>query len=352
MNRQLTLALGFAATLSACDTSEPASPGPQDAGPGMDASVDASADASVLAPHECHARWCSIGAGTFVMGSPKTEYGHPAHAEDQVTVTLTRPFLIQQYEMSLVEYLAMGFPEPMVTGEGAEWGQDACKGPDCPLLGLTWYEAAILANELSKKHGLSPCYLLDGCAMMPPDALHGEKFKGIACTSVTMPHATAYECEGYRLPTQAEWEYAARAGTTTAFYAGEIETHDNLDCHYQPNLVDIAWYCHNSGGVPHPVGLKAPNAFGLHDILGNVPEWAHGRYHPLGAGDGSLAPVFDPMGDLPAGVESRVARGGIWHGFERYARAASTMDTAAWGAGPGVRLVRTLKPGEDWKVKL
>ena len=114
----------------------------------------------------------------------------------------------------------------------------------------------------------------------------------------------------YRLPTEAEWEYAARAGTTGDRYG-------NLDA--------IAWYRDNSGNRTHPVGQKAPNAWGLHDMLGNVWEWVADRY-----GDYPGGVVTDPRG--PVSGSYRVCRGGGWIYRARYGRAsARDLD------GPGIR---------------
>ena len=127
--------------------------------------------------------------------------------------------------------------------------------------------------------------------------------------------------ERYRLPTEAEWEYAARAGTSGDRYG-------NLDA--------IAWYGDNSGSRTHPVGRKAPNAWGLHDMLGNVWEWTQDWY-----GDYPGGSVTDPQG--PASGSERVFRGGSWGGFARYCRASFRgYDSPGFRAGYlGFRLLRT-----------
>ena len=106
----------------------------------------------------------------------------------------------------------------------------------------------------------------------------------------------------YRLPTEAEWEYAAKAGTETDNYAGDITKPDGND----PVLNRIAWYGENSGNRTHSVGRKAPNEWGLHDMLGNVWEWVGDYYWDYPGGT-----VTDPVG--PNSGHSRVLRGGSWH---------------------------------------
>ncbi len=126
----------------------------------------------------------------------------------------------------------------------------------------------------------------------------------------------------FRLPTEAEWEYACRAGTTSATYG---------------NLDDVAWYENNSGKETHPVGQKQPNAWGLYDMLGNVWEWCQDWYGGYPDGD-----VIDPVG--PSSGSRRVIRGGSWYHFARDVRAARRiLDAPGYRNNDlGFRLARSL----------
>ena len=124
---------------------------------------------------------------------------------------------------------------------------------------------------------------------------------------------------GYRLPTESEWEYACRAGSTTAFYNGGIT---RLICNIDPNLDQIGWYCGNASAKTHEVAEKLPNAWGLYDMSGNVEEWCWDWY---GVYPGTET---DPVG--PDSGAWRVKRGGSWNGSAQGCRSA-TRDRA----GPG-----------------
>jgi formylglycine-generating enzyme required for sulfatase activity len=125
----------------------------------------------------------------------------------------------------------------------------------------------------------------------------------------------------YRLPTEAEWEYACRAGTTTAVYYNVGDRNRELDV--------IAWWNWNAGGSTHPVKQKLPNAFGLYDMIGNVFEWCSDRYDDYPSGD-----VTDPKG--PSSGRSRVLRGGFWNDDAGSARSAFRSSDV-----PGFRWNRT-----------
>ncbi|MFT5324875.1 MAG: sulfatase activating formylglycine-generating enzyme [Planctomycetaceae bacterium] len=133
-------------------------------------------------------------------------------------------------------------------------------------------------------------------------------------------------CPGLNLnlPTEAEWEYACRAGTKTSTYAGNLEIDENDENGHAPGLENIAWYSANSGNKTHDVGMKSPNAWGLHDMLGNVWEWCRDHaYRQYGA---------KPLYVTGESIVPRVVRGGSWVHSARLVRAASRF-----GISPGER---------------
>jgi formylglycine-generating enzyme required for sulfatase activity len=255
------------------------------------------------------------------MGSPDTELGRSTD-EAEHDVTLTRNFWIMTTEITQQQFQdVMGY-------NPAEFND--C-GPDCPVETVNWHEVAACTNELSRLEGLAACYECVGTA---PDT--------IVCAP-SGSYERAYDCPGYRLPTEAEWEYAARGGTTTATYNGNLldpnATLDNGTCDAQAKLEPIAWWCGAVGAddLTHPVSGKAPNSYGLYDMLGNVWEWCHDWYgvYPGGA-------QTDPTG--PPSGSYRVLRGGSSYHTARLARAACRLGTfpGSRASYDGARLVRSV----------
>ncbi len=168
-------------------------------------------------------------------------------------------------------------------------------GKSCPVETVSFWGAVAYTNALSKREGLPACYQLSGCSGRPGDG----RYK---CSSVkvTARGGKPTACTGYRLPTEAEWEYAARAGTTGPRY-GELSR--------------VAWHSGNSGTKTHPVGKKQANAWGLHDMLGNVWEWTWDWFGNYSSGSST-----DPVG--ASSGSGRVSRGCSWYGPARVCRAA------------------------------
>jgi formylglycine-generating enzyme required for sulfatase activity len=174
---------------------------------------------------------------------------------------------------------------------------------ECPVENVSWHEAAAYLNGLSEAGGYERCYECN-------DLLQQE----VSC-ELSRAYGTPYECPGYRLPMAAEWEYAARAGTATATYNGNLEA-GHLLCEEPNGVLDsIAWFCGNSGSTTHAVGGKLANAWGLYDTLGNVFEWVN---------DWSFvypeSPTIDPWESHTG--SGRVFRGGSFDYYAKGTRAA------------------------------
>jgi len=211
----------------------------------------------------------SIPGGTFQMGST-TGYSNeqPVH---QVTVSA---FQIGRYEITQAQYQAMMGTNPSrFTGD-----------LNRPAEQVSWYDAVIFCNKLSESAGLQPCYNLST----------------FACD---------FTKSGFRLPTEAEWEYACRAGTATKYYTGDATS----------DLKRAGWYISNSGNTTHPVGQKEANAFGLYDMHGNVREWCNDYYFSIYYSQSENA--TNPQG--PQTGSYRVLRGGSWDNYDRYCRSAN-----------------------------
>ena len=213
-----------------------------------------------------------IPAGTFTMGDDD---------ETPHQVTLTKGFELGVYEVTQEQY------EQVMGSNPSEF-----KGPQNPVEMVSWDEAVEFCRKLS--------------------ALPAEQSVGYV----------------YRLPTEAEWEYACRAGTTSKYSFGDSES----------ELGDYAWYRDNSGGTTHPVGQKKPNGFGLYDMHGNVWERCQDWY-----GDYPKGSTTDPTGAASGSGSERVIRGGSWYFYSDEFRSAdrNSLPPDLRGYGLGFRVLRS-----------
>jgi formylglycine-generating enzyme required for sulfatase activity len=285
---------------------------------------------------DCSDGWCKVPPGCFIMGSPEHEWGHPPQ-EKRVKVTLTRGFVIGQHEVTNEQWASFKLANPgRVIDSGPGAGIGDCSEPECPVGNVTWFEAVSYANLLSEKEGLQSCYELTDCVNTI-----GAKPVGLVCQDFKIAAKTIYDCEGYRLPTDPEWEYAARAGTRTAFYSGEMSSRGESGvCVEEPALNGIAWYCFNAGKLTKRVGQLTPNGWGLFDMLGNAEEWSNDQSGWVP----STETLTDPDQTFGPG-QGRDTRGGAPFAWPGICRAASRLSASASFASPGTgfRLVRTTR---------
>lgn len=230
-----------------CDTTDPSAVCPESCRSGE--TLPPGGDPGGVAPPAVGSTWTNslgmefvgVPAGSFVMGSPEAEPGR--HTDEvQHTVRISRAFWMGKHEVTQGQWKAVMGENPSYFGE--------C-GSRCPVEFVSWNDVQEFIRRLNE--------LESG--------------------------------NGYRLPTEAEWEYALRAGTTGVGYAEPLDS--------------LAWHRNNSGGKPHPVGLKRANAWGLHDMLGNVSEWVGDWYGEYPSGSAT-----DPQG--PNSGLYRVFRGESW----------------------------------------
>ncbi|HUU28172.1 MAG TPA: SUMF1/EgtB/PvdO family nonheme iron enzyme [archaeon] len=246
----------------------------------------------------------SIPARSFQMGGvgQYNQFAEPVH-----------PVTLSSFQMSAGEITQAQYEAVMDTNPAPEnYSFDSY----LPALGLSWCDAVRFCNRLSEFSGLDPCYNLEN-----------------------------WQCDfrksGFRLPTEAEWEYACRAGTTTNFYTGNEEE----------DLERAGWYYGNAGHYPHPVGQKEPNAWGVYDMHGNAYEFCNDWFGKYSVESGS-----NPTG--PVIGSTRILRGGCWseyfpeYYFEKYFSWWRYSYDPIWGEGSwGFRVVRRTEATPTYSIK-
>ena len=279
------------------------------------------------ASNACEENWCRIEEGTFLYGtSPDAAVPcSNGYGEFPVQVTLTRPFLIQQHEVTQAQWEAMGFSNP---------ARDV--HPQKPITWINWLEAAAYCNALSQQEGLDSCYDLSACqGEVGTGCPSGSSYYQYGCewvqdtTDDFVPdlyvcngeihrYPNYYECPGYRLPTAAEWQYAARACTSAATYNGDMPSDLNFGgfCDPVPTLDPIAWHCGNAQTL-QIIKTRRPNLWNLYDMLGNAREYVDHQNvgMTMEYDEGKKGPLVDPIGDRsshPEGVVTKSIAGGSY----------------------------------------
>lgn len=219
-----------------------------------------------------------IPAGEFNMGSPSSEQGRANNEGPLHTINIENAYYLGKYEVTQKQWREIMGNNP-----------SRFMGDNLPVEKVSWDDVQEFIIKLNQKEGT----------------------------------------DKYRLPSEAEWEYAARAGTTTRFSFGDNES----------KLGEYAWYYSNSGSKTHPVGQKKSNSWGLYDMHGNVWEWTQDWYHSDYDGAPTDGSVWESVEDF-----SRVCRGGGWNYLGRSCRSARRVSShtpgVCGGVGVGFRLLR------------
>ncbi|MCB5234350.1 MAG: formylglycine-generating enzyme family protein [Candidatus Cloacimonetes bacterium] len=230
-----------------------------------------------------------VEGGSFMMGCDEGLF----HERPSHEVSLSS-FWIGKYEVTQAEWKQI-----------MEFNPSGFTGDMLPANNISWYMATEFCNKLSLKEGLSPCYSGSGV--------------DIICD---------FAADGYRLPTEAEWEYAARGGKQSEGY--KYAGSDSAE--------EVAWFSNNAEDQIYPVGQKKPNELGLYDMHGNVSEWCWDWYNSSYYED---SPKHNPQGESSGGY--RVIRGGSWNS-EDIDNSVSSRDNSfpeMESSTAGFRLVRS-----------
>jgi len=242
-----------------------------------------------------------IEGGSFLMGS-KDDNRVAENDEQKQHEVKVSSFEINRLEVTVWEWKEYCKKTKTAMPKTPVWGWN----DNYPITNVTWFDAIKYCNWLSKQDGLKPAYTLAG--------------PNVACD---------FTANGYRLPTEAEWEFAAKGGTKSknTFFSGSNE------------VTEIAWHVKNSERRPHAVGTKLPNELGIHDMSGNVWEWCwdwyNKDYYKIEDGNNPKGPIRG---------EKKSVRGGSWDSQESYLRTANRISTVPSITNEfyGFRLARTI----------
>lgn len=273
----------------------------------------------------------ATGAGGYLQGKsqddPCNQYG-----TNPFTHVLTKNLAVMETEVTQGMWAALQAADAGFTPTNPSY----YTGDNRPVEQVTWYEAILFANRLSVLKGLTPCYYTNASFTIPVTSAN----------YTSGPFYCNWDANGYRLPSEGEWEYYCRAGTTTPFYAAETNfTSCTSGCTTGtlPGLESVAWFCANNNKNGNPdgskaVGQKNANPWGLKDIHGNVFEWCWDWY----AAPYPASTMTDYRGTVSGSF--RIFRGGGWAQDANYlrsaARAANTPDYR--DSVVGFRLVRSI----------
>ena len=227
-----------------------------------------------------------VEGGTFQMGDT---FGDRYYSEKPVHSVTVGSFYMSKYEVTQKQWKDVMGSNPSFF-----------KGDNLPVEQVSWYEAVKFCNKLSSKEDLTPCYTIDKSRKDPNNLNPSDKIKWtVTCN---------WNANGYRLPTEAEWEYAAKGGNKSKGY--KYSGSKTIDA--------VAWYESNSDNKTHAVGSKQANELGLYDMSGNVYEWCWDWYDRSHYGKSAAT---NPQGAAEGSF--RLLRGGSWHNNDNYCRVAN-----------------------------
>ena len=272
-----------------------------------------------------------VEGGTFQMGSNDEDSYNTEKTFHKVTLD---SFFISKYQLTFAEYDKYCNSTGKRKPDDKNWGRG-----NRPVINVSWYDAIEYCNWRSKEEGLEICYTIDKTRKDQNNESNYDDVKWIVSWDIAK--------NGYRLPTEAEWEYAAKGGVKTQNSASQRYSDSN-------DIDEVAWYYNNSGQMvkkglifkkqemvnrkTHPVGKKKPNELGIYDMSGNVWEWCNDWY---GKNYYSKSPKKNPQG--PNSGNSSVLRGGSWYDYAYNCRVADRFSNLRGNSNNsiGFRFART-----------